>query len=1174
MNNYNFTQSLDGLNNIEAETITASNASFSSLNNSVLSNCDFVNCSTSTTPVNNNSIVNKIYADSNFMFKTGSVTESITGNKTFSGSLISNNLTADNITGTQNIFANNTTGNINIGTGQTTGIINIGANQTTGVVNIGSATSQTQIKSVLRILDLNGTFGVRLQLSQVSGVSNYNSYAGGITPTTHNFFSYNNTGQQKKGFVISYSAVQVEDGLVFNCRQIRTTGASNPHELFTGMTTGTLTMGSLTSFIINNSKNTLNAQHTFNNFAPISNTAPTNPSHLTTKAYVDGMPVHQILNSSNVWTGTNSFNTYLPTSTLTPSNPTDITTKAYVDGMPIHGVLNSNNIWGGTNSFNTYLPTSTLTPSNPADLTTKSFTDATYQTIANMSSYLTTATASTTYLTITAAASTYQTIAGMASYLTTSAAASTYLTITAAASTYQTIAGMSSYLTNTAAASTYQTIANMSSYLTIATASSTYQTIANMSNYLTTTAAASTYQTIANMSNYANLSSSNTFTNINTFNGAATYVKDVRFNDVGGNGNYNQLYLSGTSLEFVPSFGNNSYRFYCKDSVPTQTTPLLINSSTTTISNALSITGLATFSNGAVFNTTLPTSTISASSPNQFTIKSFTDATYQTIANMSSYLTTAAAASTYLTITNAASTYQTIANMSNYLTTATASSTYLTISAAVSTYQTIANMSSYLTNTVAASTYLTITNAVSTYQTIAGMSNYLTTTAAASTYQTISGMSSYLTNTVAASTYLTITNAASTYQTIANMSNYLTNTVAASTYLTIATASSTYQTISGMSSYLTNTVAASTYLTITNATSTYQTIAGMSSYLTTTAAASTYQTISGMSSYLTNTVAASTYLTITNAASTYQTIANMSNYLTTSAAASTYQTIANMSNYVNTSTAQNISGDKTFNGYIKTKQGLWLYDVMYPYTNFMELSLIGTAMQFVPSFNSNSYQIYTNDSIGTTHIPVTITDASTTLEHQLICNNGAVFNNVLPTSSLTPSSPSELTTKTYVDSTFHAIVVGSIIQMAMGTVPTGYLACNGGSYSSSTYPALSAFLNFTYGGSAPSGMFQVPDFRGMFLRGAGTNGIDSAYASAGYGSLQTDGIKSHTHGIDFGFLTTASGGGSQNAYNSTSPNYNNPGTGSGRATGITTSNNNPYPDTRPGNFAVLFCIKF
>ena len=51
-------------------------------------------------------------------------------------------------------------------------------------------------------------------------------------------------------------------------------------------------------------------------------------------------------------------------------------------------------------------------------------------------------------------------------------------------------------------------------------------------------------------------------------------------------------------------------------------------------------------------------------------------------------------------------------------------------------------------------------------------------------------------------------------------------------------------------------------------------------------------------------------------------------------------------------------------------------------------------------------------------------------------------------------------------------------------------------------------------------------------------------------------------------------GGSFNAYSSTSPNFNNPGTGVGRDSGITTSNNNPYPDTRPGNFAVLFCIKY
>jgi hypothetical protein len=67
------------------------------------------------------------------------------------------------------------------------------------------------------------------------------------------------------------------------------------------------------------------------------------------------------------------------------------------------------------------------------------------------------------------------------------------LAATTAASTYQTLAGMSSYLTTSAAASTYQTQAGMSSYLTTSAAASTYQTQAGMSSYLTTSTAASTY---------------------------------------------------------------------------------------------------------------------------------------------------------------------------------------------------------------------------------------------------------------------------------------------------------------------------------------------------------------------------------------------------------------------------------------------------------------------------------------------------------------------------------------------------------------------------------------------------------------------------------------------------------------------------------------------------------
>jgi len=112
------------------------------------------------------------------------------------------------------------------------------------------------------------------------------------------------------------------------------------------------------------------------------------------------------------------------------------------------------------------------------------------------------------YLTSATASSTYQPLSGMSSYLTTALAATTYspkasptftgtvtipagasisgyLTTATASSTYQTQSGMSSYLTTSSASSTYQTQAGMSSYLTSGTASSTYQTQAGMSSYLT-----------------------------------------------------------------------------------------------------------------------------------------------------------------------------------------------------------------------------------------------------------------------------------------------------------------------------------------------------------------------------------------------------------------------------------------------------------------------------------------------------------------------------------------------------------------------------------------------------------------------------------------------------------------------------------------------------------------
>ena len=56
---------------------------------------------------------------------------------------------------------------------------------------------------------------------------------------------------------------------------------------------------------------------------------------------------------------------------------------------------------------------------------------------------------------------------------------------------------------------------------------------------------------------------------------------------LGGTGNKQQVYVSGTSLEIVALFNNNFYRFYTKDGASTQTNPLSISSASTTITNSL-----------------------------------------------------------------------------------------------------------------------------------------------------------------------------------------------------------------------------------------------------------------------------------------------------------------------------------------------------------------------------------------------------------------------------------------------------------------------------------------------------------------------------------------------------------------------------------------------------------
>lgn len=62
--------------------------------------------------------------------------------------------------------------------------------------------------------------------------------------------------------------------------------------------------------------------------------------------------------------------------------------------------------------------------------------------------------------------------------------------------------------------------------------------------------------------------------------------------------------------------------------------------------------------------------------------------------------------------------------------------------------------------------------------------------------------------------------------------------------------------------------------------------------------------------------------------------------------------------------------------------------------------------------------------------------------------------------------------------------VGSLQAYAGPNAPTGWLLCDGSSYSTTAYPELYDAIGYTYGGSA--GTFYVPDLRGRVPMGAGT----------------------------------------------------------------------------------------
>lgn len=138
-------------------------------------------------------------------------------------------------------------------------------------------------------------------------------------------------------------------------------------------------------------------------------------------------------------------------------------------------------------------------------------------------------------------------------------------------------------------------------------------------------------------------------------------------------------------------------------------------------------------------------------------------------------------------------------------------------------------------------------------------------------------------------------------------------------------------------------------------------------------------------------------------------------------------------------------------------------------------------------------------------------------------------------------------------------------------LPSGYLECDGSTVSQGTYANLFAVIGTTYDiVPPPSGQFTLPDLRGYFIRGFGTN--SDTTASAAFGVKQADAFQGHRHNmqtnirtIDISILNFSLGG-TPSAALSTSG-VGDPVTDSVNGTPRTAS------ETRPRNIAMRYLIK-
>lgn len=173
-----------------------------------------------------------------------------------------------------------------------------------------------------------------------------------------------------------------------------------------------------------------------------------------------------------------------------------------------------------------------------------------------------------------------------------------------------------------------------------------------------------------------------------------------------------------------------------------------------------------------------------------------------------------------------------------------------------------------------------------------------------------------------------------------------------------------------------------------------------------------------------------------------------------------------------------------------------------------------------------------------------------------------------PTPTAGDSSTNIATTAFVASGIAQSVPRGAVIAFATGLVAAGWLECDGTAIDRITYAGLFAIIGTTFGEGDGSTTFNIPDLRGVFVRGwANTkenveadldNGTPRIVYDEGrnFGTEQADAFKAHSHTFKGATGSSGAGRGDRDSEPET------------QDTGSTGD-----IETRPRNVALMYCIK-